>query len=198
EVVEALFRRAVVAGKRLQRHGHLRTVLAVLIALDESSIRICGALDQVVRSVSAELQHDVGRELIGGVLLTAEDRNFEDVVDRMPELMRDSEEQLSDERVAGRDTDLRRLLRQVLPYFLEIFVTELYGRDGFVALIPGVRDAVASHRLDVEIDGQPQRAEYFLQSLEHATLLYQIVDFLVRGILRSFVCNVDQLVLIYL
>src|SRR3954447_22961729 len=110
----------------------------------------------------------------------------------MPELMRDGKKQLSADRVGLRDPRFRHLVRHAFPYLLQIFVADAHRRLLAITLIPGIRDAIASHRLDDQIDRQAERAEYFLNGLERTALLDHVIDVLMLGVAWRQVFDVDE------
>ena len=155
----------MVARERRQRHRHIGLGLG-LDLVDEAEVRVGGAPDQAMRLFAAELQHDIGRKLVGRVLLAPEDRHIVDVEHRMSEFVQRREHQLPDERLFLRDPLHRRFLRQVLPDLLQIFVAEADGRKIVLAEEIGVRNAIALDRLDIEIFRQPEWAEQLPDLLE--------------------------------
>src|SRR5262249_46916246 len=145
-----------------------------------------------MRPISAELQHDVRRELIGCIFPAPEYGDIENIEYRMPKLVRHGKKQLPDDRVARRDPRRGRLLRHIFLYLLQIFVAEAYRRPRLFAQIPRVRNAIASDHFYGQIAGKAERTESFVQGLKHLALFDWLVDFLVLGVLGRLVCNVNR------
>ena len=104
-VVELLRGRPVLVRKGRHRRWRSRRLLCLgLIAVGSPQ-------NQPARFLLAKMQHDVGGNLVGGILLAPEQRHIEEVEQRMAKLVQEHIEQRPKQSVKRRDPTRRRLLR---------------------------------------------------------------------------------------
>src|SRR5262245_3772869 len=148
-----------------------------------------GTCDQPASVVLAKLKHDVGRELVSGVLLVPEDWQRENIKCCVPYLMSEDIEELADHRVSSRDSHRRIHRGQRLHDLLQVLVADT-DRG---AIVPGVRHAIAWANLQLQLDRQQQGAEDLLQPLKRPPLFERIIDHLMRRVLWWIVFGLDAI-----
>jgi hypothetical protein len=117
------------------------------------------------------MQHDVGRYLIGGVLLAPEHRYPQQIEQRMAEFMQAGVEQGPHDSVDRRDAGRRRFRGHGLPELVDIFVTNRYD----AVFIEGIGIAVTSLHLHQQCAGESEWCEELLQFFEETELLELLV-----------------------
>jgi hypothetical protein len=102
------------------------------------------------RLVLAELKHDIDREVIGSIFSITEDRHLQDVEHRVPHLVGDDIEELSEHRISWRNSLWSRLLGHGLVDLVQVLVAD--ADRGSV--IPGIRTPPQSPVLNVKSMGK--------------------------------------------
>jgi hypothetical protein len=135
-------------------------------------VLIRGSRDQPPRFVFLETQHHVGGKPVGGILFRPQNRNVEEIEQRVSGFVQEDVNKGTDHRIDRADAGGRRGLGRVLPESVNKLVT---NRDG-LAVVPGVGGAFATPGLENQRPRQPKRAEQiaylfqclaFHQRLEH-------------------------------
>ena len=156
---------------------------------DFGRIAVGRADDQPAVLRRRELQHQVGGDLVGRVLLGAEQRDLEQVEDGVAGFVKDRIEERPDQRVRTADGRGPRPGIRRIPELRQ----ELVADDDLGILIRGVRIAAAT------LDFEPQRArpaehaEAIAHALERLLLLEQVAQEIMFSIGRIGVVDRDAI-----
>src|SRR5262245_2782559 len=141
KVEEALRRGRVNVGECHEWCGYLWALQIFLIGVGS-------ALDQSLRLLLAELQHQIACKVVCRVLLVAENWYAQDVKHRMTQLMRVDIEELTHYSVGWCDPFRRCLLWHRYSGLVQILITNAH----VWAVVPRIRYTVTSNRLQRQID----------------------------------------------
>src|SRR5262245_65994404 len=127
EIVVALLRRAMVAGKRSQWH---EDVGVLFVLFYEGVVGVGGTANQAARSVLAQVQHEIGCYLIGGVFLAAKQRDLVYLEKCVADLVCRQTEQLTDYCMLTGNSIRWRFQGRGLPDAVFVFVADARGASG--------------------------------------------------------------------